>query len=91
MLHGKKIIERSGFCYSPRLISFYSRSNSCFSQVCYIIKATTLSLTDDWKYEIKTLLMNCLHSQHVSIRELARILGNIIASFPAVTFEPLHY
>ena len=35
--------------------------------------------------------MNCLHSQHVSIRELARILGNIIASFPAVTFEPLHY
>ena len=35
--------------------------------------------------------MNCLHSQHVSIRELAWILGNIIASFPAVTFEPLYY
>ena len=39
----------------------------------------------------KTLLMNCLHSQQVSRRELARILGNIVASFPAVTFGPLHY
>ena len=35
--------------------------------------------------------MNCLHSQQVSIREVARILGNTVASFPAVTFEPLHY
>ena len=34
--------------------------------------------------------MNCLHSQQVSIRELARILGNVVTSFPAVTFEPLH-
>ena len=54
-------------------------------------KNMTLSLTDDTKYEIKTLLVNCLHSQQVSIRELARILGNIVASFPAVTFGPLHY
>ena len=51
----------------------------------------TLSLTDDKKNKIKTLLLNCLHSQQVSIRELARILGNIVASFPAVTFGPLHY
>ena len=51
----------------------------------------TLSLTDEKKNKIKTLLMNCLHNQQISIRELARILGNIVASFPAVTFRPLHY
>ena len=39
----------------------------------------------------KTLLMNFLHSQQVFIRELAEILGNIIASFLIVTFGPLHY
>ena len=54
-------------------------------------KHMTLSLTDDKKYKIKTLLLNCLHSQQVPIRELGRILGNIVASFPAVTFGPLHY
>ena len=51
----------------------------------------TLSLTDEKKNKIKTLLMNCLHSQQVSIRELAGILGYIVASFPAVTFGPLPY
>ena len=51
----------------------------------------TLSLTDEKKKKIKTLLMNCLHSHQISIRELARISGNIAASFPAVTFEPLYY
>ena len=54
-------------------------------------KHVTLSLTDEKKNKIKTLLMNCLHSHQISIRELARILGNIVASFPAVTFGPLHY
>ena len=40
--------------------------------------------------EIRTVLMNCPHSQQVSIKGLARILGNIVASFATVTFEPFH-
>ena len=35
--------------------------------------------------------MNCLHSHEISIRELARILENIVASFPAATFGSPHY
>ena len=50
-----------------------------------------MSYTDEKKNNIKTLLIICLHSHQVSIRELAIILGKIVASFPAVTFEPLHY
>ena len=49
----------------------------------------TLLLTDDKEYKTKTLRFNCLHNQQVFIRELARILGNIVASFPPVTFGPL--
>ena len=51
----------------------------------------TLSLTDEKRNKVKTLLINCLNSHQVSRRELARILENIIANFQAVTFEPLHY
>ena len=51
----------------------------------------TLSLTDERKNKIKTLLIHCLHSYQISTRELARIFGNIVASFPAVTFGSLHY
>ena len=52
---------------------------------------TLMSYTDEKKNNIKTLLIICLHSHQVSTRELAIILGKIVASFPAVTFEPLHY
>ena len=48
-----------------------------------------LSLTDEKKNKIKTLFINCLHSHQLSIRELARTLGNFVASFLAATFGTL--
>ena len=54
-------------------------------------KNMMLSLTDEKKNQIKTILTDCLCKYKISLRELARILGNIIASFPAVTYGPLHY
>ena len=50
-----------------------------------------MSLTDEKKNKMKNLLTYCLHSHQISIKEVARILGNIVASFLAVTFGPLHY
>ena len=53
-----------------------------------------MSLTDENIYIYIYIYINftcCLHSYQVSIRELARIIGNVfVASFPAVTFGPLH-
>ena len=51
-------------------------------------KNMTLSLTDERKNKIKTILTDCLGK---SLRELARILENIFVSFPAVAYRPLHY
>ena len=52
----------------------------------------TLSLTDEKKNKIKTILLtDSLCKYKISLRELARILGNIVASFPTVTYGPLHY
>ena len=54
-------------------------------------KNMTLSLTDENKNKIKTILTDCLGKCKISLREWARILGNIVASFPAVTYGSLHY
>ena len=51
----------------------------------------TLSLTDEKKNKIKTILTDSLCKYKISLRKLARILGNIVASFPAVTYGTLHY
>ena len=51
----------------------------------------TLSLTDEKKNKIKAILTDCLCKYKTSPRELTRILGNIVASFSAVTHGPLHY
>ena len=54
-------------------------------------KNMTLSLTDEKKNKIKTILTDRLGKCKISLRELAMILGNIVASFPAVTYGLLHY
>ena len=50
-----------------------------------------LSLTDEKKNKIQRLLTDRLGKCKISLRELARILGNIVASFPALTYGALHY
>ena len=62
-------------------------SNNSFFRIYYIIKAHRTS-SDEKKNKIKTLHTNCLHSHEVTIRELARILGNVVATFPADTLDP---
>ena len=51
----------------------------------------TMSLTDHKKNNIKTPLTDYLCKYKISLKELARILGNIVASFPAVIYVFLHY
>ena len=54
-------------------------------------KKMMLSLTDEKNNKIKTILTDCLCKYNISPRELATILRNILVSFPAVTYGPLHY
>ena len=37
------------------------------------------------------MLTDCLGKCKISLRKLAGILGNIVASFPPVSYGPLHY
>lgn len=51
----------------------------------------TLRLTNETIYKIKNFCRNILGRDIVSIRELAKLIGNLVASSPAVTFGLLHY
>ena len=50
-----------------------------------------LSLADEKNDKSKVTLTDSLGKYKISLRELARILGNIVASFPAVAYGPLFY
>ena len=86
-----KLLTEMGFVIHPDKSVLTQSQLIVFLGFVIPSKHMTLSLTDDKKYKIKTLLLNCLNSQQISIRELAGILKNIVASFPVVTFGHLHY
>ena len=50
----------------------------------------TLMLTDEKIYKLKNLCRNITCKEKISIRKLVKLIGNLAASFPAVTFGPLH-
>ena len=77
--------------HSDKLLLTPSQTILFFFGFIISSKHITLSSTDEKKNKIKALLTNCLHSHQISITELARILGNVVTSFPAVTFGPFSY
>ena len=86
-----KLLRKLDFVIHPDKSVLTSNQTIIFLGFVISSKHMKLSLTNEKRKNIKTLLMNCLHSHQISIRELAKILENIVASFPAVTFGILHY
>ena len=86
-----KLLRELGFVIYPHKLVLSPSQIIDFLRFIISSKHRTLSLIDEKKNKIKTLLTNYLHSHLRDIRELARILGNIVATFSPVTFGPLHY
>ena len=86
-----KLMRELGFVIHPDKSVLTPSQTIVFLKFVISSKNMSLSLTDEKKNKTKTLPINCLYSYQVSIRELARMLGNIVTSFPAVTFGPVHY
>ena len=51
----------------------------------------TIRLTLAKKEKIRNLCKNALTKEKIPIREVAKVLGNMVASFEAVPFGPLLY
>ena len=84
-----KLLRELGFVVHPDKSALTLSETIVFLRFAISSKHMKLSLTDENKNKIKTLL-SCLHSPEVSVRQLAGILGNGVASFPAVNFGPFH-
>ena len=50
-----------------------------------------LILNEKKKNKIKAWSSSILNNPNVGLRDLASLIGNVVASFPAVTHGPLHY
>ena len=62
-----------------------------FLGTCINSNTMTVSLTDKRKETIYSECVKLLHSNRASIRQVARVIGLIVAAFPAVEFGPLFY
>ena len=68
-----KSLKELGFLIHPDKSVLTPTHTIAFLGFVISSKDMASSLTDEKKNKIKTLLMNCLHSHEISIRELARI------------------
>ena len=51
----------------------------------------TLEITLDKKYKIHNLFLEILQKEKITLRTLATVIGNFVASFPAVPLGPFFY
>ena len=51
----------------------------------------TVSITERKLTSLRTCIAKALKKKRISIRQLSRIIGKIIATFPCCTEAPLHY
>lgn len=54
-------------------------------------ESMTVTLTEDRACSLRVHCSELLRKQQPSIRDLAQVVGKIVASFPAVKYGPLHY
>ena len=54
-------------------------------------KDMTITVTSEKKQKIKDLCLETLNSNKLSIRDVAQLIGNLVATFQAVPFGPIYY
>jgi len=85
------LLKELGFTIHPDKSSFLPAQNIQFLGFVLCSITMTIKLTVDKKSKIKSLCMECINKDHISIRKLSSLIGNIVASFPGVEFGPLYY
>ena len=79
------------------LISHPDKCNFIPSQTLVILgfalnsKLMTVKLTEDKATSLKHTCQNLLHQKSATIREVARVIGKLVSSFPGTMHGPLYY
>ena len=85
-----KILRELGFIIHSEKEVVITKQDFTFLGFIISSELMILSLTDGKIYKIKNLWKNILSKDIVSIKELAKLIGNLVASSPAVVFELSH-
>ena len=54
-------------------------------------KTMTVSLSERKREQIKEIILSSLNSKSLTVRDIAKLVGTLIASFPAVSNGPLYH
>ena len=54
-------------------------------------KTMTVSLSERKREHIKEIILSSLNSKSLTVRDIAKLVGTLIASFPAVSYGPLYH
>eukprot|EP00794_Sanderia_malayensis_P013521 gene13521-14933_t len=85
------ILEKIGFVLHPDKSQFIPTQEIKF--LGFIINSTTMrvTLSQEKKTTIAKECKNVLSAETLKIRDVAKIIGKIIVTFPAVKYGPLHF
>ena len=87
-----KLLESLGFVIHPEKSSFVPKQ--CITFLGFKINSVTMTLrlTEEKARKLMDLITKALQSpNNIQIREIARIIGHMVSSFPAVKYGPLYY
>ena len=85
------LFRKLGFIVHPTKSVFEPTTRIQYLGVIIDSETMKVTLTQERKTNIKTGCSKLIIKSRCSIRELAKVIGMIVASFPAVKHGPLHY
>ena len=85
------LFRKLGFIVHPTKSVFEPTTRIQYLGVIIDSETMKVTLTEERKSSLKTGCRKLITKSRCSIRELARVIGMIVASFPAVKYGPLHY
>ena len=85
------MLDKLGFVIHPDKSAFLPKQIIVFLGFTINSVDMTVTLTDETILKIKTLILQVLNSEKVTIREVARVIGYFISSLPAVGYGALYY
>ena len=85
------ILQRLGLTTHPEKSHLIPTQEITFLGFIINSKTMKIKLTEEKMTSIFEECQNALHSTSLKIRDVAKVIGKIIATFPAVKYGPLHF
>ena len=88
-LNTKEILRSLGFTIHPEKSKFIP--TQCITYLGFILNSVQIAITLEKKEKILNLCQEILQEDEVTIRFLSKLIGNLVATFLAVTLGPFYY